>query len=78
MEILEVESVYLYPMENAGPHHSDKCELVHSEPRIAVLRRGQSFSAAIRFVNRDYDHAVDQVRIIFSLGAYDFALWNLH
>lgn len=70
MEALEVETIYLYPLENATPHHTDKCELVHAEPRIPVLRRGQTFSAAIRFVNREYDHAVDQVKIVFSLGTY--------
>ncbi|XP_077293635.1 hemocyte protein-glutamine gamma-glutamyltransferase-like [Arctopsyche grandis] len=68
MEPLEVETVYFYPLENASRHHTDKFELVHSDPRTPVLRRGQSFSAVVRFVNRNYDHSVDQIKLVFSLG----------
>lgn len=65
---LEVESLYFYPLENAAKHHTDRFEIIHSEPRVPVIRRGQSFIVAIRFQKRSYIPKTDNIRFIFNCG----------
>lgn len=67
-EILQVELVHLYPLENAQLHHTEKFELVHEEEPVPILRRGQKFTVALRFANRGFDVKKDLVRLIFSYG----------
>lgn len=70
---LEVETLYLYPKENAVSHKTDKYELVHDEESpIAILRRGLSFTMAIRFTNRAFDKTKDYVRLLFNYGKRNF------
>ncbi|RLU19411.1 hypothetical protein DMN91_007968 [Ooceraea biroi] len=66
-EPLVVESVYLYEKENAEAHHTFNFEMVHQDPAIPILRRGQPFNMALRF-NREYVDASDIVRLLFSFG----------
>lgn len=66
---LEIESLYLYPVENAKKHKTDKFELIHDEENpIPILRRGIKFTAAIRFKNRGYNVKEDQIRLVFEYG----------
>lgn len=68
-ENLEVDLVYLYPMDNAKQHHTDKFEIVHDEVPIPVLRRGQKFTMAVRFLDdKNFQEGRDLVRVIFSYG----------
>lgn len=66
-EPLVVEEVYFYPKENAKTHHTFNYELVHLDPPTAVLRRGETFSVALRF-NRQYVDETDIVRLLFNFG----------
>ncbi|XP_015604650.1 hemocyte protein-glutamine gamma-glutamyltransferase [Cephus cinctus] len=66
-EPLIVESVHMYEKENATPHHTCTFEMVHLDPPIPVLRRGQAFAMALRF-NREYVDETDIVRLRFSFG----------
>ncbi|KMQ92873.1 hemocyte protein-glutamine gamma-glutamyltransferase [Lasius niger] len=66
-EPLEVETVHLYEKENAEAHRTFNFELVHQDPAIPVLRRGQPFNMALRF-NREYVDETDIVRLLFSFG----------
>lgn len=69
MSKLEVIDVYLYPNENAIEHKTNKFELVHDEDEpIPVLRRGQRFSMAVRFKERNFEEGKDLLRLIFSFG----------
>ncbi|XP_041984352.1 hemocyte protein-glutamine gamma-glutamyltransferase-like [Aricia agestis] len=68
MEPLQVDVVHFYPKENAQPHNTLKFEVVNEEyPTVAVVRRGQPFSAVVRFT-RPYDEEVDLVQLVFTLG----------
>lgn len=64
---LEVVAVHMYEKENAEAHHTFNFEMVHQEPAIPILRRGQVFNVALRF-NREYVDATDIVRLLFSFG----------
>lgn len=66
-EPLIVEAVYLYEKENAEAHRTFNFEVVHQDPAIPVLRRGQTFQMALRF-NREYVDETDIVRLLFSFG----------
>lgn len=66
-EPLVVEGVYMYEKENAEAHHTFNFEMIHEEPAIPVLRRGQPFNVALRF-NREYMDETDIVRLLFSFG----------
>lgn len=66
-EPLIVEAVHLYEKENAEAHRTFNFELVHQQPAIPVLRRGQAFHMALRF-NREYVDETDIVRLLFSFG----------
>ncbi|XP_071559341.1 hemocyte protein-glutamine gamma-glutamyltransferase [Temnothorax nylanderi] len=66
-EPLIVEAVYLYEKENAETHRTFNFEMVHQDPAIPVLRRGQAFHMALRF-NREYVDETDIVRLLFSFG----------
>ncbi|KYM93428.1 PREDICTED: hemocyte protein-glutamine gamma-glutamyltransferase-like [Cyphomyrmex costatus] len=66
-EPLEIEAVYLYEKENAESHRTFNFEMVHQDPAIPVLRRGQAFHMALRF-NREYVDETDIVRLLFSFG----------
>jgi len=66
-EPLIVEAVYLYEKENAEAHRTFNFEIVHQDPAIPVLRRGQAFNMALRF-NREYVDETDIVRLLFSFG----------
>lgn len=69
MSSLQVESLYLYPLENAKQHKTERFELVHDEENpVAVLRRGISFTIAVRFANREYDDTKDSIKFIFNFG----------
>lgn len=65
---LEIESLHFYPLENAAKHHTDRFEIIHSEPRVPVIRRGQSFVVALRFQNRNYIPKTDKIKFIFNCG----------
>lgn len=71
-ENLRVQLIYLYPLENAGAHKTDKFELVHEENATPVLRRGQKFSMALRFEGRSFEKERDAVRLIFNFGNFDY------
>lgn len=66
-EPLVVETVFLYEKENATAHRTINYEVVHLDPPTAVLRRGQTFTVALRF-NRAYVDDTDIVRLLFSFG----------
>ncbi|KYN29601.1 Hemocyte protein-glutamine gamma-glutamyltransferase [Trachymyrmex cornetzi] len=66
-EPLEIEAVHLYEKENAETHRTFNFEMVHQDPAIPVLRRGQTFHMALRF-NREYVDETDIVRLLFSFG----------
>lgn len=69
MANLEVDLVYFYPKENAELHRTDRFELVHDEAPVPILRRGQTFTVAIRFAQgRNFQEGVDLVRVAFSFG----------
>lgn len=65
---LIIESLYFYPVDNARKHHTDRFEIVHSEPNVPVLRRGQEFSVGIRFKDRHIVRGQDKIRIYFNCG----------
>lgn len=66
---LKVDTVYLYPNENAKQHKTDKYELVHDEENpIAIFRRGLQFTVAVRFSNRGFTKSKDIVRLLFDYG----------
>lgn len=67
-ENLEVESVYLYPLENSKRHKTEKYEVIHDENPIPILRRGERFTLAIRFMNRPFRKDLDLVKLIFNYG----------
>lgn len=64
---MAVEAVYLYEKENAEAHRTFNFEMVHQDPAIPVLRRGQAFQMALKF-NREYVDETDIVRLLFSFG----------
>lgn len=66
-EPLVVKTVHLYEKENAEAHHTFNFEMVHQDPAIPILRRGQPFNMALRF-NREYVDETDIVRLLFSFG----------
>lgn len=68
MTVLEVETVHMYPLENAKEHHTDRFEVVHKKDPIPILRRGQTFFVAVRFKDRGYRDDYDNVRLVFSFG----------
>ncbi|XP_075229333.1 hemocyte protein-glutamine gamma-glutamyltransferase-like isoform X2 [Lycorma delicatula] len=68
MSVLEVETLHMYPLENAQRHHTDLYELVHRNKPTPVLRRGQSFFIVFKFKDRSYNDKVDVVRLIFNYG----------
>ncbi|XP_044729882.1 hemocyte protein-glutamine gamma-glutamyltransferase-like [Chrysoperla carnea] len=67
-EILEVELIYLYPQENAKLHHTENYELLYDEPACPVLRRGNPFTAVIRFANRPFNEDTDVIKLVFTYG----------
>lgn len=73
-EHLEVQSVHFYPLENAAEHRTDRFELIHDENPIPILRRGQSFTAAVKFSNRSLDLSKDIVRLMFNYGNNNYKL----
>lgn len=68
---LETEMIYMYPEENSEPHKTKFYELVHDEEKpVAVLRRGMKFTMALRFANRDFKEAEDEVEVHFKYGKW--------
>lgn len=65
---LKIKSVDFHVTENARNHFTDRFEMVHMEPAIPVIRRGQKFSFTIAFEDRDYNKDVDEIKFIFSTG----------
>lgn len=65
---LSIQSIYLYPEVNAKRHYTDRFEILQFKSPIPVVRRGQSFNAAVRFNERDYVPGQDFLRLEFSLG----------
>lgn len=71
MSNLRVESLYLYPLENAKQHKTERFELVHDEENpVPILRRGISFTIAVRFAERGYDASKDIIKFIFNFGIF--------
>lgn len=65
---LSVQSIYLYPAQNGSRHQTDRYEIVQLESPIPVIRRGQSFNVAVRFIERDFVPGRDSLKVILSLG----------
>lgn len=65
---LNIQSIYLYPEVNAKRHHADRFEILQFKSPIPVVRRGQSFNAAVRFIERDFVPGQDSIHLVFSLG----------
>ena len=65
---LSISTVYLYPKENAKRHHADRFEITQFHQPVPVIRRGQSFNAAVRFTEREFILGRDNLRVMFSLG----------
>jgi hypothetical protein len=76
-EQLVVTSAYLYPLENAKLHHTDKFEVLHRDSPTVILRRGQSFHLAVGFSSRSYDPNKDFVQLIFAYGKCSLSLTRL-
>lgn len=70
---LTVDSIFFYPLENAVRHKTSSFEIVHMEPPTPVLRRGQAFNLALRFVERDYVPS-DDFRVVFKYGSQPHTL----
>lgn len=71
MSALRIESLFLYPLENSKQHKTERFELVHdNENPIAILRRGISFTMAVRFMDREYDSYKDFIKFIFNFGKF--------
>lgn len=71
MASLHIESLYLYPLENSKQHKTERFELVHdNENPVPVLRRGISFTMAVRFADRGYDPSKDSVKFNFNFGKF--------
>lgn len=66
--LLTVDTVFFYPEENARRHQTERFEIVHMDPPVPVIRRGQSFNVAIRFKERDLQPDRDSLNIIFKCG----------
>ncbi|CAD7077040.1 unnamed protein product [Hermetia illucens] len=73
---LKIKSVDFHVTENARNHFTDRFEMVHMEPAIPVIRRGQKFSFTIAFEDRDYNKDVDEIKFIFSTGIKPLATKN--
>ncbi|PSN43603.1 Hemocyte protein-glutamine gamma-glutamyltransferase [Blattella germanica] len=67
-EHLVVNSVHMYPMENAKLHHTDNYEVLYREDPTVVLRRAQPFHLVISFSGRGYDSERDVVQLVFTFG----------
>lgn len=65
---LSIQSVYLYPEANADRHHTDRYEVLQFKQPIPVLRRGQCFTCAVRFIEREFILVRDSLKLVFSLG----------
>ena len=70
---VDVESVFLYPKENAKNHHTEKYELV-TDQDTAVVRRAAKFNLAIKTGSRAIDlDEQDNVNLIFEFGKLSFS-----
>ena len=68
-----MESVFLYPKENAKNHHTEKYELV-TDQDTAVVRRAAKFNLAIKTGSRAIDlDEQDNVNLIFEFGKLSFS-----
>ncbi|KAJ9586417.1 hypothetical protein L9F63_019932, partial [Diploptera punctata] len=65
---LEIQSLHLYPLENAKHHHTQNYEVIHRENPTIVLRRAQPFHLVVGFSGRGYDSEKDVVQFIFTYG----------
>lgn len=65
---LSIQSIYLYPAQNASRHQTDRYEIVQFDSPIPVIRRGQSFNVAVRFTERDFVPGRDSLKVVLSLG----------
>lgn len=65
---LTIQSIYLYPTQNATRHQTDRYEVVQFESPIPVIRRGQSFNVAVRFTERDFVLKSDNLKVVLNLG----------
>lgn len=64
---LQVTSINFNALENAKNHHTDRYEIVRSDPPIPVIRRGQEFTANIQF-DREFIPNEDKIKITFDVG----------
>lgn len=68
---LSIQSIYAYPTQNGSRHLTDRYEIVQVEPScnaIPVIRRGQSFNIAVRFIERNFVPGQDSLKVILNLG----------
>ena len=71
-----MESVFLYPKENAKNHHTEKYELV-TDQDTAVVRRAAKFNLAIKTGSRAIDlDEQDNVNLIFDFGKFIFYFFD--
>lgn len=63
----EVESVELFPRDNAKVHHTSNYEIVDSVNPALVIRRGDPFYIAVRLA-QPYDPNRDKIRLEFMFG----------
>lgn len=75
-DMLKIDTVEMYPRDNAREHRTERYELVRDNNSSTVLRRGQPFFMALRMKDRTFDPRRDVLRVSFHFGkflSYNFA-----
>ena len=66
-DILEIEGLESYPVQNAEAHNTQKYELVQAS-HLSILRRSASFFFGIKSLERPVDLSKDILKIVFAFG----------
>lgn len=67
-DVLKIDTVEMYPRDNAKEHRTERYELLRDSNPSTVLRRGQAFFMALRLKDRALDPRRDILRISFIFG----------
>ena len=66
-DILEIEDLETYPLQNAEAHNTQKYELVQNS-HLSILRRSAFFFLGIKCLKRPVDLSKDILKIVFAFG----------
>ena len=66
-DILEIEDLETYPLQNAEAHNTQKYELMQTS-HLSILRRSAFFFLGIKCLKRSVDLSKDIIKIVFAFG----------